>query len=796
MSKATFTITGMSCANCAGRIEKNLNAAEGVQSAVVNFALAELTVQHDPQLLSSEEIAAQVTELGYGVIQPEPAGELTFGVRGLHCASCVNTLEKKLLEEPAITTALVNLAAETGFVRFDPSRIGAADIFSIVHSAGYTPVELRSAENAQDQELRSQQKWFIFSLAASLPIMLTMTMHGNKAVMQLNLLLATLVQFSAGLMFYRGAWSALKNRSTNMDVLVALGTSAAYFYSLAAYFGLLGPHHEVFFETSAMLIAFIRLGKYLEARARGKAGEALKKLLYLQADKARLITEQGEKEVPASVIRVGDVVLVRAGDIIPVDGEVLEGGGAVNESMLTGEALPVLKKAGDAVAGATVSTNGVMRIRATRIGEATLLAQIVKMVREAQGDKAPIQKFADTVSSWFVPIVIILSAVTFAYWHLLLASDFLTSFKFAVAVLVIACPCAMGLATPTAIMVGSGIALGRGILVKKGSALETISRLSVILLDKTGTLTNGTPEMTDLIPVARSIDPLRLLECLATAEAYSTHPLAQAALAAASEAGVEPGHASNFEERGGYGITCDYEGFQLAVGNDRLMNELEIPLAPLARKVADLTNAGKSLVYVAAGKALVGVAAFADTLKPGSSTAIAELRRLGITTCMLTGDHSDVAALVARQVGVDSFEAEVMPDRKREVVKEYQQRNMIVGMVGDGINDAPALAQADVGIAIGGGTDVAKETGDIVLMRSDLMDVVRAITIGRATLAKIKQNLFWALFYNILGIPVAAGLLSGYGITLKPEFAGLAMAFSSVSVVLNSLLLKKIAQKL
>ncbi len=713
----------MSCANCAARIEKDLAHRDGVQAAVVNFAIAELTVSHDPAIISTEQIAGLIVALGY------------------------------------------------------------------------TPVERNSAESAHDDSLHSQRNWFIFSLLASLPIMLTMGVHSNRAVMQLNLLLATAVQFSAGLIFYRGAWSALKSRSTNMDVLVALGTSAAYFYSLAAYAGLLGSR-EVFFETSAMLIAFIRLGKYLEARARGKASEVLKKLLHLQADKARLVTETGEEEVPASTIRIGDVVIVRAGDIIPVDGDVLEGNSAVNESMVTGESLPVLKKPGDSVSGATVSTNGVMKIRATRIGEATLLAQIVRMVREAQGDKAPIQRFADTVSAWFVPIVLLLSAATFVVWYSILSSDFLTAFRCAIAVLVIACPCAMGLATPTAIMVGSGIALGRGILVKKGSVLETISRMNVLLLDKTGTLTKGTPEMTDLVPVSRSVDPARLLECLATAEANSTHPLAQAALAAAHEAGVEPGQADNFEERGGFGITCSFGGFQLAVGNERLMGELGVALTPLAKKVAELTAAGKSLIYVAAGNALVGVAAFADTLRPSSVTAVTELRRMGITTCMITGDHADVAAIVAKQVGVDMVEADVMPDRKLAVVKEYQNRGMTVGMVGDGINDAPALAQAHIGIAIGGGTDVAKETGDIVLIRSDLMDAVHAIVIGRATLAKIKQNLFWALFYNILGIPIAAGLLSRYGITLKPEYAGLAMAFSSVSVVLNSLLLRRIEKNI
>ena len=729
------------------------------------------------------------------VMRPGPAGELTFGVRGLHCASCVSRLEKRLLENPAVSAAIVNLAAETGFVRFDPQRLGMADIFAMVHEAGYTPVELQGAEASADDALRLQRNWLLFSLAALLPIMLTMGIHSNRAVLQLNLLLATAVQFSAGLTFYRGAWNALKNRSADMDVLVALGTSAAYFYSLLAYAGLLGPHREVFFETSAMLITFIRLGKYLEARARGKAGEALKKLLRLQGDSARLVTGEGEREVLASQVRVGDVVLVRPGQAIPVDGEVIDGSSAVDESMVTGESLPVEKKAGDAVTGATINKSGVLRVRATRVGEATLLSQIVRMVREAQGDKAPIQRFADAVSGWFVPVVLLLSLATFSVWFYTIHSGFLPAFRFAIAVVVIACPCAMGLATPTAIMVGSGVALARGILVKKGSALEAISRMQVLLLDKTGTLTIGRLTMTELAAVA-GVDPARLLECLITAELHSTHPLAQAAVRAAEEAGIKPGAATDFEERGGFGVTCTYEGFRLAVGNERLMEEEGISLKALADKAGELASAGKSLIYVAAGTTLVGVAAFADTLKPGSAKAVAEFRRMGIHTCMITGDHADVAGIVAKQAGVDSFEASVLPERKQEVVRGYQQRGMITGMVGDGINDAPALARADIGIAIGGGTDVAKETGDIVLMRSDLMDVVRAIAIGRATLAKVKQNLFWALFYNVLGIPVAAGMLSRYGITLKPEYAGLAMAFSSVSVVLNSILLKRVERQL
>jgi Cu+-exporting ATPase len=722
--------------------------------------------------------------------------EMTFAVRGLHCASCVNTLEKKLLQNPAISTAIVNLAAETGFVRFEPSRLTPSEIFALVHAAGYTPVELRESAAAGHDEQQIQRRWLIFALAAALPIMLTMGMHSNRAVMQLNLLLATLVQFSAGLTFYRGSWSALKNRSANMDVLVALGTSAAYFYSLLAYFNLLGTGHAVFFETSAMLIAFIRLGKYLEAQARGKAGDALKKLLHLQADKARLITDEGERDVPATIIRVGDVVLVRPGETIPVDGEVIDGSGTVDEAMVTGEAMPVQKKAGDSVTGATINRSGVLRVRATRVGEATLLAQIVRMVREAQGDKAPIQRFADAVSAWFVPIVIVLALATFIIWYSSFHSGFITAFRYAIAVIVIACPCAMGLATPTAIMVGSGIALGRGILVKKGSVLETISRMQVLLLDKTGTLTTGTPVMTDLVPVSRSVDPAKLLESLATAEAHSNHPLAQASVMAAAEAGILPAEASDFDERGGYGITCRYGGYRLAAGNLRLLEEEGIALGSLAHKADQLTAEGKSLIFVVVDTQLVGLAAFADTLKPNSAQAVGEFRRLGIRTCMITGDHADVAAIVAQQAGVDTFEAEVLPARKQEVVREYQLRGMITGMAGDGINDAPALAQADIGIAIGGGTDVAKETGDIILMRDDLMDVVRAITIGRATLGKIKQNLFWALFYNVIGIPVAAGMLSRYGIALKPEFAGLAMALSSVSVVLNSIMLKRIEKDL
>ncbi|HLO26909.1 MAG TPA: heavy metal translocating P-type ATPase, partial [Geobacteraceae bacterium] len=526
MTKLTRNITGMHCANCAATIEKGLGGTAGIEKAMVNFATEELTVEYDEARISREEIEAKVKSLGYAIGRVAPAGELRFGVKGLHCASCVATLEKKLLSHPAVSVAVVNLAQEEALVRFDPARLAKGEIFALVADAGYQAVEPEAGAD-KEQEYRVQRNWFIFSLILSLPIMLTMPLHHNLPVGWLNLALASIVQFSAGLTFYTGSYHALKNKSANMDVLVALGTSAAYFYSLFAFFGAFGPHGEVFFETSAMLIAFIRLGKYLEARARGKAGEALKKLLRLQADKARLVTDDGEREVPASAVRVGDVVLVRPGETIPVDGVVQAGSASVDESMVTGESMPAEKGEGDTVTGATVNRTGVLTIRATRIGEETLLAQIVKMVREAQADKAPIQRFADRVSGVFVPVVVVLALVTFAVWFFPLHREFLFAFKLAIAVVVIACPCAMGLATPTAIMVGSGVGLSRGILIKRGSVLENIARLQAILLDKTGTLTRGEPALTELAPVPGMREE-QLLEYLAAAESQSNHPLAEA----------------------------------------------------------------------------------------------------------------------------------------------------------------------------------------------------------------------------------------------------------------------------
>ncbi|HEX9022605.1 MAG TPA: heavy metal translocating P-type ATPase [Geobacteraceae bacterium] len=720
----------------------------------------------------------------------------SFAVTGMHCANCAARIEKGIAETAGVTRASVNFATQELTFEYDPEKTDPERIAARVRELGYGVLEQGAQAAAGESEYLNQRNWFIFSLALSLPIMLAMPLHDRPAVGWLSLVLATIVQFSAGLTFYRGSWYALKNGSANMDVLIALGTSAAYFYSLFAFFGLFGPHGEVFFETSAMLIAFIRLGKDLEARARGKAGEALKKLLRLQADRARLLVDGEEKEVPASAVTVGDIVLVKPGETIPVDGVVLEGHSSVDEAMVTGESLPMEKGPGDPVTGATINRGGVLTVRAARVGEETLLAQIVRMVGEAQADKAPIQRFADRISGFFVPVVVALACLTFLIWYFPLHQGFLFAFKLAIAVVVIACPCAMGLATPTAIMVGSGVGLGRGILIKRGSVLELIAGVDALLLDKTGTLTRGEPAMDAVVP-ASGVERERFLRHLSAVESLSTHPLAEAAIRGAQGEGITPGKVSDYLERGGFGVSCVHEGARVIAGNERQMAEAGITTARLAAEAERLEETGHSLIYVAVNGELMGLAAFADPLKENSARCVAELRRLGITTHMISGDRRKAAAAVAAAVGVDSFEAEVLPERKQQVVKEYREKGLVVAMVGDGINDAPALAAADIGIAIGGGADVAKETGDVVLVRDDPMDVVAAVRLGRATLARIKQNLFWALIYNLLGIPVAAGALYyPFGITLRPEFAGLAMAFSSVSVVLNSILLKRVGKTL
>ncbi len=789
-----FRLKGMSCANCARTIEKGVARMDGVRTATVNFAAEKLRVEGDPQKVTAENIVSKVTDLGYEAEQvgsPEQTGRLRFGVRGMHCASCAATIEKKLLGLQGVSEARVNAADESALVDFEPALLGRDEIFNAVEEAGYTPVE-KDQEGEHDQESRRELGWLIFAAVLTAPIMpLMWWMPLGASTSWVNGLLATVVQFSAGLTFYRGAWNSLKNRSANMDVLVAMGITAAYGYSVLALFGALGAQAPVFFETSAMLITFIRFGKWLEARAKGKAGQALRELLHLQADRAVLWEDGQEREVAASRVKPGDVVLVRAGEKIPVDGEVIEGEAAVDESMLTGESLPVDKTNGDEVSGATINSSGRLLVRATRVGSETVLSQIVRLVEEAQADKAPIQRLADAVSNIFVPAVILISLVTFLVWTLVVGASFLFAFKMAIAVLVIACPCALGLATPTAILVGSSVGLGAGILFKRASVLENVARLNLLLLDKTGTLTLGRFSVQRVL-TAPGVDENELLTLAGALEAASNHPLARAVVSHARSLELEFPQVEDIQEKGGHGVIGRIEGKSVLAGNQRLMEQENISIDALDAAGEEQSKAGNSLVYIASDGKLLGAVALADTPREGAAEAIDNLRTLGLETIMVTGDREVVARQVAADLGIDGVEAEVLPQDKQDVVRCYQQQGRLVGMVGDGINDAPALAQADIGVAIGGGTDVAQETGDIILVKGNVTDVVRAIRLGRATLSKIRQNLFWAFFYNVIGIPVAAGVFyPAFGVVLQPEYAGLAMAFSSVTVVTNSLLLKR-----
>lgn len=614
------------------------------------------------------------------------------------------------------------------------------------------------------------------------------------------LAMATLIQFTAGWTFYRGAYHALKNRSANMDVLVALGITAAYGYSLMTtlhmFFPTLFFEGPNFFDTSALLITFVRFGKYLEAKAKGRAGQALKRLLELQSDKARLLVNSEERDVAASDLKIGDIVIVKSGERIPLDGEIIEGQASIDEAMVTGESIPVDKGVGDPVIGATINRSGSIKVRTTKTGKDTVLSGIIKMVEDAQGVKPPIQRLADTISNYFVPTVVAISLITFLVWYFALHSSFVFAFTAAIAVLVIACPCALGLATPTAIMVGSGIGLNRGILFKSAAGLEGIAHLQVIGFDKTGTLTKGTPEVTDILPYAL-YSKQDVLKIAGAGEKPSIHPLAQAVVAEAKKEQLAIQDVTDYSEEGGYGVTCAFEGQTLLIGNIKLMHLHSVEVKDAEQDFERLAESGKTTSFVALGGRVIGLIALADVVKESTKEAIDRLHKLGLKTFMITGDNKKVAQMVGAQVGIDEVIAEILPQDKIDIIKKYQDQGFKVAMVGDGINDAPALAQSNIGIAIGSGTDVAKETGDVVLVRNDLLDVERAIRLGRKTLSKIKQNLFWALIYNVVGIPIAAGVL--YPLTgelLPPEWAGLAMAFSSVSVVTSSLMLRRYDKKL
>jgi Cu+-exporting ATPase len=808
-SRVVINVGGMTCATCAGKVEKALRETPGVESAAVNLASEKATVSFRPGETGVDNIVGIIEDLGYQA-RLEKA---VYAVEGMTCASCVARVEKALSEVEGVVSADVNLATERATITYNPEQTSYERMARAVDAAGYKLVATAEGEEALDRERKRREREtrllkikLIYSAASAAVIMFlsmgAMHIPGLQDIPERTLFiilfaLATPVQFWPGLTFYRAAFKAARHGTTDMNTLIAVGTTAAYLYSVVATFfpsfiSGTGLELAVYYDASATIIALILLGRFLEARAKGRTSEAIRRLMDLQAHTASVLRDGEELDVPVEEVRVGDIVVVRPGEKIPVDGVVSEGRSAVDESMLTGEPLPAEKGPGDEVTGATVNGTGSFRFQVTRVGNDTVLAQIIKLVEDAQGSKAPIQRLADRVAAVFVPVVMGIALLTFLVW--LLAGPE-PSFNFAllnfVAVLVIACPCALGLATPTAIMVGTGKGAELGILIKGGEILETAGRLDVVVFDKTGTLTWGKPMVTDVVPVnGRGED--ELLSLAAAVERGSEHPLAETLVEEARSRGLILAEAHDFQAFPGRGVIASLDGSEVKLGNAALMTESGVSLGGLEAKAEELSREGKTVVYALAGGELWGFVAVADTLKPMAAEAVRALQEMGVEVVMLSGDRRSTAEAIARQVGVDRVLAEVLPADKAAEVARIQSEGKAVAMVGDGINDAPALAQADVGIAIGTGTDVALETSDITLISEDLRKVATAITLSQATLRTIKQNLFWAFIYNVIGIPIAAGVLYPiWGVLLNPIYAAAAMAFSSVSVISNSLRLRR-----
>lgn len=797
--QTTLQISGMTCAACANRIEKGLSRMEGITDANVNFALEKASVTYNPDKVSIPLIEKKIQDIGYDTVK-EIAD---FDIGGMTCAACAARIEKGLNQMAGVTNATVNLALETARVEYSPAEVSALDIIRKVEKIGYKAQMKQEREETADhrkKEIKAQQKRFLLSAVLSLPLLWAMVGHFSFTSWiwvpewfmnpWFQLLLATPVQFIIGRSFYIGAYKALRGRSANMDVLVALGTSAAYFYSLyltIEWSNEAHAHHTpaMYYETSAVLITLIVLGKLFEALAKGRSSEAIKSLMGLQAKTALVIRDGQEAAIPIDDVTVGDIVIVKPGEKVPVDGIVLEGSSTVDESMLTGESIPISKKKGDFVIGATINKNGMLRIQAERVGKETALAQIIKVVELAQGVKAPIQRIADVISGIFVPIVVGVATVTFLIWFFMVEpNDFAEALEKAIAVLVIACPCALGLATPTSIMAGSGRAAELGILFKSGEHLESTQKLTTIVLDKTGTVTKGKPELTDVI-VHSSIPEEEFLVLVAAAERNSEHPLAEAIVAGVRERSIAFLEPEAFEAVPGFGIRSVVSGQEVLIGTRKWMAHNQIQADAAFEQMHALEESGKTAMLVAIDGHYSGIVAVADTIKDSSKRAIERLKEMGLEVVMITGDNERTAKAIASQVGIEHVLAEVLPEGKAVEIKKLQQAGKKVAMVGDGINDAPALATADVGMAIGTGTDIAMEAADVTLMRGDLNSIPDAILMSQKTMTNIKQNLFWALTYNVIGIPIAA---AGF---LAPWLAGAAMAFSSVSVVLNALRLQR-----
>ena len=807
MEQNTFKIDGMTCSACANRVERVVKKMDGVEEASVNFATETLLVKFDEAKVAASKIEEIVVKAGYSV--RKDMRDYTFKVEGMSCSACANRVERITKKIDGVESANVNFATEKLTVRVDAEKVRYSDIKLAVDKAGFKLIkeddEVKEASKKKDESKLLLNR-FIFSLIFTVPLLIISMGHMvgmplpsiinpmknplNFALVQLVLTIPVMV---AGYKFYKIGYKNLFKLSPNMDSLIAIGTSAAVAYGLFAIYKILnGETHyamHLYFESAVVILTLITLGKYLEAVSKGKTSEAIKKLMGLAPKTATIIKDGKELSIPIDEVIVGDVILVKPGEKLPVDGEIIEGSTSIDESMLTGESIPVEKNIGNTVIGASINKSGFIKYKATKVGKDTALAQIVKLVEEAQGTKAPIAKMADIIAAYFVPTVIGLAIIATIGW-LIAGETTVFALTIFISVLVIACPCALGLATPTAIMVGTGKGAENGVLIKGGEALETTYKIDTIVFDKTGTITEGKPKVTDII--CQGIKEEEVLALAASAEKGSEHPLGEAIVKEAEDKNLELKKIEDFKAVPGHGIEVTIEGKDILLGNKKLMIENNIDIESLHAESDNLAAEGKTPMYIAINNKLSGIIAVADTVKENSKAAIEELKKMNVKVAMITGDNKKTAEAIAKSVGIDMVLAEVLPEDKANEVKKLQEKNRKVAMVGDGINDAPALVQADVGIAIGSGTDVAIESADIVLMKSDLKDVVTAIRLSKATIKNIKENLFWAFGYNVLGIPVAMGVLHIFGgPLLNPMIAAAAMSFSSVSVLLNALRLKR-----
>jgi len=795
--KAELKVTGMTCATCASTIEKSLLNLEGVSKAEVNLAKETASIEYDSTRLKINDLDNAVKDAGYDVINEK----VIFKVGGMTCVMCANTIENTLSRLDGVIEVTVNISSEKVYVTFNPTIISISEMKKAIEDSGYQylGIEGEIVEDLKREENQRKKKYRIIIGAIDSAILMGLMYFPRIMIpisMSLLMLLIALPAFAyLGYPIFNAAYKSLKNKNLNMDVMYSMGIGVAFFSSVFGTFNILLGSEFMFYEAAVMLATFLTFGRFLEERAKGKTSESIKRLMGLQAKNATVIRNGKEIEIPIEEVVVGDIVIVKPGEKIPVDGEVISGQSYVDESMISGEPIPILKEKASKVIGATINKNSVINFRATKVGKDTVLSQIIKLVEEAQGSKPEIQKIADKAVSYFIPTVLAIAAISFISWYFIFDSTFLFAITSLISILVIACPCALGLATPTAVTVGIGKGADLGILIKNGDALQISEKLTAVLFDKTGTLTKGTPEVTEIIPFG--VSEKELIRIAGSVEKNSDHPLANAIVRKSEELKVELTNSSDFDTFGGKGVKANISGKEIIIGNRALLNERKINIEKdIDIKITKLENEGKTAILIASDKKLLGIVGISDTLKETSKDSIKQLMKNGLKVYMITGDNKRTASAIGDILGIKNIIAEVLPEDKANEVKRLQKNGEVVAFVGDGINDAPALAQADVGIAIGSGTDVAMESGDIVLVKSDIMDVVSAIELSKKVMQRIKQNIFWAFAYNTALIPVAAGILyPSFGISLRPEFAGFAMAMSSVTVVTLSLMLKKFNPK-